>query len=61
MARVADHLSVAELERRFRVCRDTVEARYVKVIWLPAQGHTVGATSRVTAFGPRWIVQLLER
>ena len=61
MARVADHLSVADLEHRFRSCPDPVEARHVQVIWLLAQGHTVGATSKVTAFGTRWIEQLLER
>ena len=61
MARVVDHLSVAELERRFRACPDPVEARHVQVIWLLAQGHTIGATSKVTTFGTRWIEQLLER
>ena len=61
MAFVADHLSVADLERRFVGCTDPVEARHVQVIWLLAQGHTVGATSKVTAFGTRWIEQLLER
>ena len=61
MARVADHLSVAELERRFVDCADRVEARHVQVIWLLAQGHTVGATSKVTAFGTRWVEQMLER
>ncbi len=61
MARVADHLSVAELELRFRACPDPVEARHVQVIWLLAQGHTIGATSKVTTFGTRWIEQLLER
>ena len=61
MARVADHLSVAELERRFRACPDPVEARHVQAIWLLAQGRTVGATSEVTTFGTRWIEPLLER
>ncbi len=61
MARVADYLSVVELERRFRACRDPVEVRHVQAIWLLAQGHTVGATSKVTTFGTRWIEQLLER
>ena len=61
MARVADHLSVAELERRFRGCPDPVEARHVQAIWLLAQGRTIGATSEVTSFGTRWIEQLLER
>lgn len=61
MARVADHLSVADLERRFRTCPEPIEARHLQVIWLLAQGHTVGATSKVTSFGTRWIAQLLER
>ena len=51
MRRVADHLDISELERRFRTCPDPVEARHVQVIWLLAQGHTVGATSEVTASG----------
>lgn len=61
MARVVDHLSVTELEHRFRACPDPVEARHVQAIWLLAQGRTVGATSKVTTFGTRWIEQLLER
>ncbi len=61
MRRVADHLDILELERRFRTCPDPVEARHVQVIWLLAQGHTIGATSKVTAFGTRWVEQLLER
>ena len=59
MRRVADHLDIPELERRFRTCPDPVEARHVQVIWMLAQGHTVGATSKVTAFGARWVEQLL--
>ena len=61
MAHVADHLSVADLERRFVGCADPMEARHVQVIWLLAQGHTVGSACKVTAFGTRWIAQLLER
>jgi thioredoxin-like negative regulator of GroEL len=51
MARVVDHLSIAELEHRFRACPDPVEARHVQAIWLLAQGHTTAATSKVIAFG----------
>ena len=61
MPRVADHLSISDLEQRFRGCLDPVEARHVQAIWLLAQGHTVKATSKVTAFGTRWIQQLVER
>lgn len=61
MARVADHLSVGDLERRYVGCADPAEARHFQAIWLLAQGRTVAATALVTAFGARWIEQLLER
>ncbi len=61
MARVSDHLSISDLEQRFRGCPDPVKARHVQAIWLLAQGHSVGATSKVTAFGPRWIEQRVQR
>lgn len=61
MARVVDHLSAADLERRYVSCADPVEARHLQAIWFLAQGRTVAATSAVTAFGARWIEQLLER
>lgn len=61
MARVADHLRVADLERIVRGCPDPVEVRHVEVIWFLVQGHTMGATSRVMSFGSGWIGQSLER
>ena len=55
MARVAEHLSIAELEERFRTAKDPILARHVQVIWLLAQGHTSAEVSTVTSFVPRWI------
>src|SRR4051812_48980419 len=61
MARVADHLSIAELGERFRSAKDPILARHAQVIWLLAQGHTTAQVSSVTSFVPRWIDQLLAR
>jgi len=61
MARVAAHLSVAELEARFRAARDATEARHVQAIWLLAQGRTIAEVSSVLAFVPRWVEELLQR
>src|SRR3954467_1445152 len=61
MAQVAAHLSIAELEERFRTAKDPILARHAQVIWLLAQGHTSAQVSAVTSFGPRWIAQLLAR
>ena len=41
MARIVEHLSVAELEARYRAARDVTEARHAPAIWLLAQGRTV--------------------
>ena len=61
MARVADHLSISELEERFRSAKDPILARHIQVIWLLAQGRTSADVSAVTRFVPRWIEQLLAR
>src|SRR3954447_10151890 len=59
MARVAAHLSVADLEAWFRSARDPTATRHFQVIWLLARGHTIADVAAVTSFGPRWIEQLL--
>lgn len=61
MARVADHLSVARLEERFRSCADTTEARHVETIWLLAKGHEIAEVAATVAFGERWVERLLAR
>src|SRR3982750_992853 len=61
MARVADHLSVEDLEAGFRSARDPTAARHFQVIWLLARGHTIADVAAVTSFVPRWIEQLLAR
>ena len=61
MARVAEHLSVAELQAGYRTSGDAKLARHYQVIWLLAQGRTVAETARLTGFVPRWIEQLLGR
>src|SRR5215471_8379618 len=61
MAHVADHLSVGELEERYRTCTDACSARHYQTIWLLAQGHTIEETAETTCFVPRWIEELLAR
>src|SRR3954468_20649710 len=61
MARVADHLSVEDLEARFRSAQDPTATRHFQVIWLLARGHTIADVAAVTSFVPRWIEQLLAR
>ncbi len=61
MARVADHLSVTELQAGYRGSKAATLARHYQVIWLLAQGRTVAETAQLTGFGPRWVEQLLVR
>src|SRR5215218_4504214 len=58
MARIVEHLSVAELEGRYRAARDATEARHAQAIWLLAQGRDVLDAAGVLAFAPRWVAAL---
>src|SRR5215204_3750988 len=61
MARIVGHLSVTELEARYRAAQDATTARHYQAIWLLAQGRTVLEVSEVLCFGPRWVTQLAAR
>jgi transposase len=61
MATVYKHLSVEELEARYVRCQDATASRHFQVIWLLARGHTVSQVSETTAYGERWVEQLLAR
>jgi transposase len=61
MAHVADHLSILELEGRYRSCTDACLARHYQTIGLLARGHTIAEVSGITCFVPRWIEELLAR
>ena len=61
MARIVEHLSVEELEARYRAARDVTEARHAQAIWLLAQGRTVLEVAAVLAFAPRWVTRLAAR
>jgi transposase len=61
MARIVEHLSVAELEARYRAARDVTAARHFQAIWLLAQGRTFLEVAEVLAFVPRWVEELAAR
>ncbi len=61
MARIVEHLSVDELEGRYRAARDATEARHTQAIRLLAQGRDVLDVAGVLAFAPRWVEELAAR
>src|ERR687894_2117062 len=61
MARIVNHLPVAELEARYRAAREVAEARHYQAIWLRAQGRTFVDVAQVLAFVQRWVEELAAR
>src|SRR4051812_26848298 len=61
MARVADHLSVDDLEARLRSAQDPTATRHFQVIWLLARGHTIADVAAGARFVPPRGGQLLAR
>ena len=61
MARIVEHLPVAELEARYRAARGVTEARHYQAIWLLAQGRTFLEVAEVPAFVRRWVERLAAR
>jgi transposase len=61
MAHIVGHLSLRQLEARYRASQDATEARHLQAIWLLAQGRTVLEVAEVLAFVPRWVEQLAAR
>src|SRR5919205_2668917 len=61
MARIVAHLSLRQLEARYRASQDATEARHLQAIWLLAQGRTFLEVGEVLAFAPRWVEELAAR
>src|SRR3954454_12384784 len=61
MEEVVTHLSVAELEVRFRAASDARSTRHLQAIWLLAKGHRTAEVAATTAFGVRWVEKLRAR
>jgi hypothetical protein len=55
------HVSVDELERRYRVASEPNERRWWQILWLLRQGHTAVAVSAVTGYSAYWIGQRAKR
>ena len=61
MAHIVGHLSLRQLEARYRASQDATEARRLQAIWPLAQGRTFLEVAEVLAFVPRWVEQLAAR
>lgn len=59
--RLAAHLSVAQLEQRYRQAQAPVTRSHFQILWLLAQGKTAQATAEVTGYSPYWVGQVARR
>ena len=54
---IAPHLSMEELEARFRQAKTTTQAHHYQIIWLLAGGKTTAEVMAVTGYSRGWIYE----
>ncbi len=57
---IQPHLSLDEIERRYRQATDATQRTHYQVIWLLAQGKTTAEVAQVTGYGKSWIYELVR-
>ena len=57
---IVPHLSVEELQARFRAAKTTTQAHYYQIIWLLACGKRTAEVMIVTGYSRGWIYQLVR-
>lgn len=56
---IAPHLSLEELENRYRQAKDPVERSHYQIIWLLAQGRQTEEVAAVMGYSRSWIYELV--
>lgn len=56
---IAPHLSIEELQARFRQAKTTTQAHHYQIIWLLAGGQTTAEVMAVTGYSRGWIYELV--
>jgi transposase len=59
--RLATHLSVDELEQRYRAAHEPHERTWWQILWLLARGQTATAIAQSTGYTRTWIGQIAKR
>ena len=58
---LVNHLTLKELELRYRQAKEGVESRQYQIIWLLAQGKTTEEVQEITSYSRTWIYRLVKR
>jgi transposase len=56
---IEPHLSVSQLEQRYRQTKDAVERSHYQIIWLLAQGKRTEEVAAITGYSRSWIYELV--
>lgn len=58
---IAPHLTIAELEQRYRGAGDPVARSQWQIVWLLASGMATAEVARVTGYSVRWVQEIARR
>ena len=56
---ISPHLSLDELETRYRQAKAPIERSHYQIIWLLAQGRPTQEVAAVTGYSRNWIYELV--
>lgn len=57
---ISSHLSLEELEQRYRQAKTATERSHYQILWLLAQGKPSEEVAEVTGYGRNWIYELVR-
>lgn len=60
-ATVAPHLSVTDLQTRYRQAHDPVARTHWQIVWLVADGHRVPEVARLVGYTANWVREIVRR
>ena len=61
MTAIASHLSMGELEKRYKTAADPVSKSHFHAVWLLSLNHELKDVARLLSFSTRWVRQLVKR
>jgi len=61
MTTISAHLSVAELEGRYKAAAEPIAKSHFHALWLLVSGYEIDETAELLSFSTRWVRSLIER
>jgi len=58
---IANHLSVEELEKRYRAERDGITRSHWQILWLLASGKRTAQVAELTSYSVPWVRSVVKR